>query len=151
MLPSFLVFFEVLGDKYGVRGSRFGHFFGRSKMFQICLGVKISHSGIIKTPPNLHNYIKKLRKNRTSLKMFAIFWALLDPVWDETRFIAMLADRLGVIQPKCREVKSDWKVEKRHVSHSSTGKKCWFTMRNPGISFFNIWRYYGNIVIYSNI
>ena len=53
--PYFLVFVQKEnGDKYWVRGSRFGHIFGRStnvlKSIAIDQESLISHFGIIKTP-----------------------------------------------------------------------------------------------------
>ena len=56
-VPIFLVLLKCFGDKYGVRGSRLGHIFGRSKndpkIIAICPGVTISHLGIIKTSQKL--------------------------------------------------------------------------------------------------
>ena len=53
--------------------------FGRSendpKSIAICPGVKISNLGIIQTPENPHNYIKKTRTTNKSHNCFAVFWA----------------------------------------------------------------------------
>ena len=66
-------------NKYGAQGSIFGHMFGRSKNVptSIAIGQEslISHVGIITTPNKNHNYIKKPRTSKKTLKMFAIFRA----------------------------------------------------------------------------
>ena len=50
----FLYFSMYSGDKYMVRGSRFGHIFGRSKIHPKSIAIDqeslISHFGIIETP-----------------------------------------------------------------------------------------------------
>ena len=62
----------------------FGHFVGSSKNVQnsiaICPESLISHLGIIKTLRNLQKSSKKPRKNNNTHKMFAVSWALFDPV-----------------------------------------------------------------------
>ena len=51
------IFLKYFRDKYRVRGFKFSRLFGSSrnhpKSIAICSGVKISHSGIIKTPQTL--------------------------------------------------------------------------------------------------
>ena len=72
------IFFYCLkyfGDKYGVRGSKVGYIFGS---VAICPGIKFSHLGIIETFKKTQIDIKKQRKTKRSLKMFAVFWDLLD-------------------------------------------------------------------------
>ena len=58
-------------------------FFGSSKndpkSIAICLGVKISHLGIIKNQKK-RKCTKKTRKTKTAPKLFAVFSALLDPM-----------------------------------------------------------------------
>ena len=75
---------KYFGDKYGVRGSRFGHVFGRSKNHPKSIAIDqeslISRLGIIETPKNPHNYIKK--QENPQKHVFAAFWTLLDPVLD---------------------------------------------------------------------
>ena len=52
----FLYSLKYFGDKYGVRGSRFGHIFGRSRNVPKNIANDqeslLSHLGIIKTPKN---------------------------------------------------------------------------------------------------
>ena len=51
----FLYFWKYFGDKYGVRGSGFGHMFGRSENNPKNIAIEreslISHFGIIQIPP----------------------------------------------------------------------------------------------------
>ena len=61
----FLYSLQHSGDKYGVRGSRFGDIFGRSRNHPKSIAIDheslISHFGIIKIP----EYFRKLQKNET--------------------------------------------------------------------------------------
>ena len=62
-----LYFFNYFGDKYGVRGSRFGEQFGSSNNdpqgIGICGGTLISHFGIIETPTIPYTIIEKQQKH----------------------------------------------------------------------------------------
>ena len=77
----FLYFLKYVGDKYGVRGSIFGHVFGRSKNGpkNIAVGQEslICHSGILETLQHLELCFKTKKTKKTKN---AILWALLDPV-----------------------------------------------------------------------
>ena len=78
------------GDEYGVRGSRFGDMFGRSKHVPKSVAIHqeslISHLGIIETPKTPDHYNKKPRKNKQTYFRRRIlgpirssFWPPLDP------------------------------------------------------------------------
>ena len=60
---NYLVLFKYFGKKYGVRGSRFRRFFGRSKIVLKSIAIDqeslISNFGVIETP-------KTLKKTRTN-------------------------------------------------------------------------------------
>ena len=67
-------------------GSIFGHIFGRSKNDPKSIGIHpeslISNFGIIKNPKDPpRKYVGTPRTSKTSPKMFAAFWAPLDPVF----------------------------------------------------------------------
>ena len=76
MSQSFLVFFKYFGDKYGVRGSRFGDLFGRSKNIPKSIAIDeeslISHLGIIKNPNKPYIYITK--KTRQTQHRIIFCW-----------------------------------------------------------------------------
>ena len=81
MFPYFLVFLKYFCDKYGVRGSRFSRFVGRSKNVPKSIAIDqesiISNWGIIKTPKK---QIIQLKTRKTKHVFIAVFSALLDPV-----------------------------------------------------------------------
>ena len=62
------IFLKYSGDKYGVRGFRFGHMFGRSKNVPKSIAIDqkslIRDFGTINTPKK-HNYSKSPRTNET--------------------------------------------------------------------------------------
>ena len=80
----FLYPLKYFCNKSGVRGSIFGHIAGSAKnvpkRISICPGTLVSHFGINLNPQNRYNTLTKT-KNKQALKMFAVFWALLDPVF----------------------------------------------------------------------
>ena len=66
-VPTFpCIFCKYSGDKYGVRESRFGHIFGRSKNHPKSIAIDqeslINHFGINKIPQNPNHYIKNKEK-----------------------------------------------------------------------------------------
>ena len=65
----FLYLFKYCCDKYGVRGSIFGHIFGRSRNHPKSIAIDheslISHLGIIKTPKKTI-IILKTKKNKNT-------------------------------------------------------------------------------------
>ena len=73
MPPIFFAFCDF-GNKYGVRGSIFGHMLGPSENVLKSIAIDkeslISNCGTIKTLKQTHNYIKKQRKNKTSHNLF---------------------------------------------------------------------------------
>ena len=79
MFPYFLYFFKSFGDKYWVRGFRFGRFFGSSRNHPQNIAIDreslISHFGMIKAK-NKTIHILKNQENKKSLNFFAVFWAL---------------------------------------------------------------------------
>ena len=103
-LYCFLYFLKYVGDKYGVRGSRFNRFVGRSrnhpKSIAICPGIKNIHFGIIKSPKSPKEYTKKQRKTNESPKFVAVFWDLLDtvlgPIRPERQYRIVLGDGQGI-------------------------------------------------------
>ena len=73
MSPSFVMYFvRYFGDKYGVRGSRFGIIFGRSKNVPKSIAIDqeslISDFGIIKTPKNHKNYFRNQENQQINKK-----------------------------------------------------------------------------------
>ena len=74
-----------LGDKYGVRGSRFGHILGRSKnvpkSVAICPGVKISHFGIIETSKKPIIILTNQEQTKNHLKHVPYFGPYSTPFW----------------------------------------------------------------------
>ena len=77
-VPILLVLFKYFGDKYGARGSRFGHIFGVPKSIAINQESLISHLGIITT---LKTFIITLKTKKThKVIVFAVFCTLLDTV-----------------------------------------------------------------------
>ena len=82
------IFACIFGDKYGVRGSRFSHIFGQSKNIPKSIVIDqeslISHLGIIKTPLKILIINWKTKKPKSTF-LFAVCWALLDPVLGSIR------------------------------------------------------------------
>ena len=69
--PTFCCcFLKYFGDKYGVRGSRFGRFFGSSrnhpKSIAIDPGVRISYFGVIETQTKQIDTLKNKEKQNIS-------------------------------------------------------------------------------------
>ena len=68
MFSYFLVSLTYCGDKYGARGSTFGHILGRCRTVPRSIAIDqeslMRHLGIIKIPLHNRNYITKQSKNK---------------------------------------------------------------------------------------